>query len=281
MSNRLSFQRCSKCGHLYLNPRPAPADLGVIYPSTYYAFSENQSGNPIVGYFRKFWEARKVASFRKTIGSGRKKILDVGCGEGRFLSILKEFGSSDWELVGMDLDRKAVERCRQRGFRAEVSRIEDFRPADRFDVVIMFQLIEHVEDPRVIAKQVHSILNPGGFFIVETPNPAGLDYQWFKKSYWGHYHFPRHWNLFSTDHLEKIFTQSGFRVVEAKPILSPASWVISLHNYFLDKKFPNRLVRFFHYQNPLLLAAFVLCELSRKGLGFPTSNQRMVGQVLA
>ncbi len=278
VSNRFTFVRCRKCDHLYLNPRPNVESLGVIYPSSYYAFAEDQSGNPIVGFFREIWESGKVRSFQKTVGPGKKRILDVGCGEGRVLSLLKKYGPPDWELRGVDFDQKAVDRCRQRGFAAEVKRIEDFRPNEKFDTVIMFQLIEHVDDPVAVSKQVRKILNPGGYFILETPNPAGLDYHWFKKSYWGHYHFPRHWNLFTREKLRKMLTEAGFSVTEESSLLSPASWVISLHNFFLDRKFPSWLVRFFHFQNPLLLSFFVVADILRKTLGFPTSNQRMIGQ---
>ena len=279
VANRFRFVRCLGCGHLYLNPRPGAESLSAIYPSSYYAFAENQSANPLVGFFREIWEAGKVRSFKKTVGGGKKRILDVGCGEGRVLSLLRKYGPAEWELMGVDFDRKAVERCRKRGFQAEVKRIEDFRPHEKFDVVIMFQLIEHVEDPVVVSRQVRGILNPGGFFIIETPNPAGLDYRWFKKSYWGHYHFPRHWNLFTREKLRNVLSGSGFLIAEESSLLSPASWVISLHNLFLDRKFPKGLVRFFHFQNPVLLSLFVVLDGIRKLLGFPTSNQRMIGEV--
>ncbi len=279
--NRFNFLKCQQCGHLYLNPRPSARDLNVIYPPNYYAFSEDQSGNPIVGFFRKAWEAQKVKDFRRIVGPGKKKILDVGCSEGRFLSILKEFGSPNWELIGIDFDAEATARCQKRGFRAEVGRIEEFQPEEKFDVVIMFQLIEHVEDPVATCRQVKKILNPGGIFIIETPNPAGLDYHWFKKSYWGHYHFPRHWNLFTRGNLRKMLNEGGFSICKEASLLAPACWIISLHNLFLDKKYPNWLIRFFDFRNPLLLSIFVIVDLFWKVMGRSTSNQRVIGQILS
>jgi SAM-dependent methyltransferase len=277
--DRFEFQKCRSCGHLFLNPRPSAQDLSVIYPPTYYSFSEAQSGSSLIGYFRGLWEAQKVKSFRALLGPGKKKILDVGCGEGRFLSILKQHGDPAWELMGVDFDAKAVAECRKRGFRAEAQRIEDFKPEEKFDAIIMFQLIEHVEDPREVVRQVRARLNPGGFFIIETPNPAGRDYHWFKKSYWSHYHIPRHWNIFTPEHLRRLLVGEGFEIVEQKPLLAAASWIISLHNLFLDKGYPAWLVRFFTFRNPLLLAVFVPFDLFlSKILGFPTSNQRMTGR---
>ena len=278
--DRFTFQKCRRCGHLFLNPRPSGADLPVIYPSTYYAFSEEQTGTSLIAVFRNLWEAKKVKSFRELLGPGPKKILDVGCGDGRFLSLLKAHGDPAWELIGLDFDEKAVAECRKRGFRAEAKRIEDFNPEEKFDAVIMFQLIEHVEDPAGIMRRVRERLNPGGLFIIETPNPAGRDFHWFKKTYWSHYHFPRHWNLFTREHLKKLLTDSGFGIAQETSLLAAASWIVTLHNFFYDRKYPQWLIRFTTFRNPLLLALALPFDLFlSRVLGFPTSNQRVVGRV--
>jgi len=164
-----------------------------------------------------------------------------------------------------------------RGFEAHVSRIEDFKAENEaFDGVIMLQLIEHVEDPAEICSRVHALLRPGGCFIIETPNLAGLDYRIFKGTHWGHYHFPRHWNLFSTQTLHRLLAERGFSIARSEYLISASTWIISLHNYLLDKGFPGWIVRFFSYQNPLLLSIFVTLDWVRARLGFATSNQRVV-----
>ena len=53
---------------------------------------------------------------------------------------------------------------------------------------------------------------------------------------------------------------------------------ISLHNYFLDRGWPSRFVRFFHYRNPALLAVFVILDWLRARLGYATSNQRVIAR---
>jgi 2-polyprenyl-3-methyl-5-hydroxy-6-metoxy-1,4-benzoquinol methylase len=269
--------RCAGCGHLYLSPRPSVADLGVIYPANYYAFAGG--GNPLVARLRRRWEGGKVRLYRELVGDGPRRILDVGCGNGRFLGLLRDFGCPDWELVGIDLDAAAVAGCRARGFEAHVGRVEDFSVAGRgFDAVIMLQLIEHVEDPAVLCGRVRALLRPGGCFVVETPNLAGIDYRLFRRSWWGHYHFPRHWNLFSSASLRRMLEQAGFEIVRSEALISTSAWTISLHNWLLDHGWPDRVVRFFHYQNPLLLALFVTLDWTRARLGFETSNQRMIAR---
>lgn len=269
--------RCAACAHLYLRPRPRSADLGVIYPPDYYAFATG--GNPLVARLRRRWEGAKVRLYRELIGDGPRRVLDVGCGNGRFLGLLRDFGSPEWQLVGIDLDAAAVAECRARGFEAHVGRVEDFEaPGAGFDAVIMLQLIEHVEDPVAICRRVHALLRPGGCFVVETPNLAGIDYRLFRRSWWGHYHFPRHWNLFSSASLRRMLEAAGFGVERRECLISTSAWTISLHNWLLDRGWPDALVRFFHYQNPLLLALFVALDWTRARLGGETSNQRVIAR---
>jgi SAM-dependent methyltransferase len=105
----------------------------------------------------------------------------------------------------------------------------------------MLQLIEHVEDPVAIARRVFELLRPGGIFVVETPNLAGFDYQIFRGRWWGHYHFPRHWNLFSRDSLERMLRGAGFAIERSEALISTSAWTISLGNYFLDRGYPRWL----------------------------------------
>ena len=277
--DRFSFVRCRRCEHVYLTPRPSAADLPTIYPANYYAFSEG--GNPLVARLRRVWEANKVRLYRKLIGPGARRILDVGCGNGRFLSLLREFGATEWQLLGIDFDEAAVRQCLAKGLHAVVARIEDFEGEEgTFDAVVMLQLIEHVEDPARICERVYALLRPGGVFVVETPNLAGWDYELFKRSWWGHYHFPRHWNLFATSALHRLLVDRGFSIERTDNLISTSAWIISFHNWLLDRRWPEGVVRLFHFQNPVLLAGFVVVDWSRARLGLPTSNQRVIARKL-
>jgi SAM-dependent methyltransferase len=274
--NGFRFVRCRRCSHVYLNPRPAAADLGVIYPSNYYTLAGTGG---LVRRMQRVWEGRKVATYRDALGPGKRRILDVGCGDGRFLQVLHDFGPEEWELVGVDFDPSAVERCRERGFSAHQGRVEDFTAEDgTFDAVVMLQLIEHVENPAVIAERVFSLLRPGGLFVVETPNLAGWDYRIFKRRWWGLYHFPRHFNLFSTASLTRMLEGAGFVIDRTDQLISTSSWTISLGNFFLDRGFPRWFSGFFNYKNPALLAVFVSLDTARSALGLSTSNQRIIAR---
>jgi 2-polyprenyl-3-methyl-5-hydroxy-6-metoxy-1,4-benzoquinol methylase len=276
-ANEFRFVRCRGCEHVYLSPRPRTADLSVIYPSNYYAYGG--ASNPIVAPLRRHWERSKVRLYRELVGDGPRRLLDVGSGDGRFLGILREAGSPGWQLEGVEIDPDAAAACEARGFRTRVGRVEDLPSgAEAYDAVVMLQLIEHVEDPVAVCEKVFALLRPGGHFIVETPNLDGLDYRWFRGRCWGHYHFPRHWNLFSSPALQRMLREQGFEIARSEHLISTSAWTISLHNHFLDRGWPDWFVRFFHFQNPLLLALFVLVDALRARLGLPTSNQRVVAR---
>lgn len=271
------FVRCRRCTHVYLNPRPALADLEAIYPADYYAYSDAGSG--LARRLRRMREARKVRILREVIGDGPSRILDLGCGNGRLLSMLREHGAPGWELEGIDFSAAAVERCRERGFRATATRIEDFDADDgSYDAAIMIQLIEHLEDPRGVFARVARLLRPGGTFVLETPNVGGLDYRWFRGRFWGMYHFPRHWNLFSTAALARLLDDAGFTLLRTDYLVSTSSWILSLHNLLLDRGWPEGLARRFHFQNAALLPPFALIDLVRMGLGLDTSDQRVIAR---
>jgi 2-polyprenyl-3-methyl-5-hydroxy-6-metoxy-1,4-benzoquinol methylase len=281
-SNEFTFVRCRECRHVYLNPRPRVEDLDVIYPSNYYSFLGTQ--NPVVAKAQRKWESGKVALYREWIGDGHKRILDVGCGDGRFLTLLRDFGDPGWEGVGLEFDARAIAQCREQGFEAHAARVEDFAedPAQRgrFDAVVMLQLIEHVEDPALLCERVHQLLKPGGIFVIETPNLAGLDHRLFEGRHWGHYHFPRHWHLFSQASLRRMLEDRGFEVVRAECLISTSSWIISHQNLLRDKGAPEWICRLVHFQNPILLGLAVVIDVVRTKLGRPTSNQRVIARTL-
>ena len=70
----------------------------------------------------------------------------------------------------------------------------------------------------------------------------------------------------------------GFEIARREYLISTSSWIISHHNYAVDRGWPRWLQRFFNYQNPILLALAVVLDSSRTRLGLETSNQRVIAR---
>lgn len=114
----------------------------------------------------------------QTLGSKKEdlSILDVGCGRGEWLELLREEG---YRARGIDINRVAVQECRERGLDVtEADVIEHLRGLNRgsLDVVTGFHLIEHLPFPTMAAlfDEAFAVLKPGGMIILETPNPTNI-----------------------------------------------------------------------------------------------------------
>lgn len=271
-----AFKRCEPCDLLFLDPRPRPDALHVIYPPDYYSFTGEDEPRGLVGFFRNLWERRKVRDYTRWLAPGPRRILDVGCGTGRLLSLLRDVGEPTWAYCGIELDERAVEAARARGFDARRARVEQYEPDGPFDLIVLQQVIEHVADPLGIMRTLASWLAPGGVVVLETPNLGGWDYRLFRQRLWGGYHFPRHWVLFTRASLRRLAEAAGLEVVEQRSLMSLSFWSWSIHHWMLDRGWPRPLVRLARPPSLPLLPPSVLIELLQR----ETSNQRLVARKL-
>ncbi len=104
-----------------------------------------------------------------------ERVLDLGCGEGFFLELLRERGV---EGVGVDRYGDAIERARQKGLLVRQADVETFvtETGERFDGIFMAHLIEHLSPDKVetFLRRCHEILLPRGQLVVITPNTFDL-----------------------------------------------------------------------------------------------------------
>ena len=140
-------------------------------------------------------------------------------------------------------------------------------PNNSFDLVFMVQTIEHVEQPSEILAAIKNVLKGGGKLVVVTDNTDALDFRLFKGGYWGGYHFPRHWNLFNRNSLEKLAENVGFEVADLTTQVSPVNWVYSIHNALVDWHAPRFLINRFTLKSTVSLSAFTSLDILLQKLG--------------
>jgi SAM-dependent methyltransferase len=260
-------RRCDGCGVVFLSPRPQRSEFERIYPSNYHSLDFSAEGYGFVHRIRSRLEANRLLRYCKGAPPGAR-ILDVGCGDGFHLDLLRRFGDPSWTLEGMDVDERAIEGARQRGLHVQVSSIEqaELEP-EHYDVIYAIQTIEHLGHPDQAFRNVYRALKPSGRFVVVTDNTDTLDFSLFRDRHWGGYHFPRHWYLFNKRALAKLATRSGFEVRSIDTIVSPVNWVYSIHNSLVDRRAPDWAVSFFTLKSPLSLAAFTLVDMPLSAVG--------------
>ena len=252
--------RCRQCGLLFLDPRPAQAELSRIYPDSYHAFDFSADRFGLVYQVRRRLEAHRLLSWCRDLPEDAH-ILDVGCGDGFHLELLQAFGRPDWRLFGAEPDPRAAEMARQRGLEVFAGRIEDAPfPEASFDLAILIQTVEHVDDPPAVLRRIRNLLAPGGRLVIVTDNADTLDAHLFGGRHWGGYHFPRHWNLFDRRTLRTLAEKVGLQVVDLSTQVSPVNWVYSIRNALVDWHAPQVLVDRFSLDAPGALAAFTVLD---------------------
>ena len=259
--------QCRSCGLVYLNPRPTVAEFGRIYPPSYHAFDFSEEEFGFVHKVRSRLEAKRLLEFCKGLPVDAK-ILDVGCGDGFHLKLLRDFGEKTWDLQGLDASEKAVEVAKKSGINVHFGTAEENNlPENFYDLAFLIQTVEHVEKPYAVLSAVCKLLKLNGKLVIVTDNTDSLDFRFFKKSYWGGYHFPRHWNLFNQKSLKKLAEKTGFEIAELTTQVSPVNWVYSIHNALVDKRAPQFLINQFTLKSTVSLSAFTMLDIILQKLG--------------
>ncbi len=280
--NRWQFVRCLGCDHVWLDPRPAVSTLGVIYPPHYYAYNFATRVHPIAVRGKAWLDSRRMTAIQRHLPRPARSYLDVGCGDGRLLRVMELRGLARDRLFGLELDRRIAERLRGEGYQVDCARVEDSAVvADgSLDLITMFHVIEHVDRPVSTVAKLAGWLAPDGVLAVETPNRASLDARLFRRTFWGGYHFPRHWHLFTTDGVVRLLERAGLELSGVVYQTGHSFWLYSLHHWLRYGPVPMpRLARLFDPIGalvPLVVATGV--DKLRAAMRFPTSAVLVMGR---
>lgn len=203
--------KCRGCGLIYLNPRPTRAEILEYYPSTYepYNLAESKKVSALAQWVQRYGLHRRCRAVAKWKKSGR--LLDLGAATGSFLDVMRHYG--DWELYGVELNDVAAEWARDRlglkMFTGELAQAS--YPHNFFDVVTLWDVLEHLHDPRATLIEIGRILKPKGLLVLQVPNLDSLEARFFGR-FWVGWDPPRHLYIFSLQILESLLEKIGFEV---------------------------------------------------------------------
>jgi SAM-dependent methyltransferase len=269
--------QCPGCGLEQTWPRPPEPRLKELYEqfyntgippdSAYRRLRERFFGS---GLYRLWLAWDGDMSFHGRRGAGR--LLDVGCNEGRGLSLYAQNG---FQVEGLEVNEAAAALARQRGFPVHTTPLARFRPRARFDVVVLANVLEHAWDPGAMLAQVRRLLRPGGEVWISCPNAASLWRRVFGRA-WVNWHVPFHLWHFSPQTLQELLDSANFSIIEATTF-TPALWLTQSLCLKLSRPAGghNRLIR----SAPLI----ALLTVSIKLLVLPFYrhlNRRMAGDCL-
>lgn len=201
------YARCRDCGAAHMTNPPGAEELDALYRDAVFTlpgndqYYDDDATNLRAARERRNWVER-------TVECGR--LLDIGCGCGHFLAVLD---GDKWEATGVDVSPHAIGEARRRfGVRCEARRIEampvEWRGA--FDVVTMWDVIEHLGDPSEALGHAAALLRTGGRLFLSTPDISSLAARVLGRRW--HYLDPmQHLCLMSREALRQLSDRAGLR----------------------------------------------------------------------
>lgn len=224
------YYRCTGCGTVFQHPMPDMATIATFYPSNYSVYDE-QARSRKIGALRRAvlrgtrgyrhlpvpWPARIVATVAapfmpadtpEFVPGGR--LLDVGCGNGRYLSTMRSLG---WQVQGVEFSDEGVRVCRLAELPVHHGDLASAHfPDASFDLITVRHVVEHIPAPHPFFAELARILKPTGLLVVETPNVEALGRNWLGANWYAN-DVPRHLILFSPQGLALLARKHGLECI--------------------------------------------------------------------
>jgi 2-polyprenyl-3-methyl-5-hydroxy-6-metoxy-1,4-benzoquinol methylase len=208
---------CRGCGLIRQNPRPTMDALEAYYPTSYdpYRQSIRAERNWWRRLDRHYGEVKRRRLIERYRDGGR--LLDVGSATGNFLHEVKRTGR--WDVFGIEPNAYAADYARrENGLDIRTSTLADAQLASNsFDVVTMWNVLEHVPEPIDDLHRVSRLLRPGGLLVLSLPNVESLEVKLFGPSWFG-WELPRHLHIFPREVLRRMLDAAGFDLVRGECI---------------------------------------------------------------
>ena len=211
-NNEINLVICNKCGLTYINPRPDKNEIKKYYDE-YYNNKDNIEFKGLakkIMYLRRYMRAKRIVEIKN---SGR--ILDIGCGKGIFLNYMRKFG---WDVFGIEISPIVIKYAKE-NFNLDIlmGSLEEHKFSSHFfDVITLYDVLEHLPHPFHTLKEIYRILKPDGLLVFSVPNIYSWQAKIFKTK-WVHLDIPRHFFLFNREFLFKMLnTEKQWNIIKVK-----------------------------------------------------------------
>ncbi len=212
--DNFEIRQCLQCNAYFLSPNPTKIMLKQAYDTSYYGEQENKFGNGIIEKATDFFREKRAKRLNKYLKNG-SNILDIGCGNGRFLMYVNKFGNHN--IYGIEPEGGSAQRAKKvENLNLNTNFLqENYYTNNFFDAVCMFHVFEHLSNPNEVLDIVSKILKNNGILIMSFPNIASWQAFIFKGK-WLHLDPPRHLFFFKPQHFIKLMQLKGYEVVKTR-----------------------------------------------------------------
>lgn len=208
IKGEFNIYKCKSCELVFIKPLLSESELNELYPQNYYAYQDFKDKSSLLQRINRRFVLKIGTRDPKFEKPG--KMLDVGCGSGKFLYSQREKG---WETYGVEVSKAAAEFGRKAaGLDIFGGNLVDAAfESNTFDYVRSNHSFEHITNPGEVLDEVYRILKPGGKLMIGVPNINGLAAKMFGK-YWWYLGAPVHPFNYSDKTLPRVLAKHQFKV---------------------------------------------------------------------
>jgi 2-polyprenyl-3-methyl-5-hydroxy-6-metoxy-1,4-benzoquinol methylase len=248
-----SISECNNCSLVYLSRRPTEDSLPLCYSTNYHVVDDARR-HFIADFLYSLRLKLRYSALLKACGIKWTTLLEIGCGDGSFLSWMHRNRPASCSFVGIDylVPPLASPDPRLSLLQGEFEKVE-FNID--FEVVVMFNVLEHVADPLKVLKRISEIMSPSGILFGEVPNWLSPWRRLFPR-HWQGLQIPRHQTHFDPHTLRKLLEVAGYKNIILRPVYDPGDLAVTFCNWVseaLRLKTPPR--RAWFYMPVVLLSA--------------------------
>lgn len=197
---------CPSCGLRWLLDPPRGPELAALYTSGFYEPAPPRAG----GLARGLHRVNNALRLRELAGLPPGRLLDVGCGKGRFLAAARDAG---WDGIGVEFAPASAAAARDlAGVDVLVGDFTEIAVPGEFDAITFWHVLEHLPDPAAAVARAARLVRPGGRVVISVPNIDSLQAR-FGGDSWFHLDLPRHLFHFGPRSLTSLVERSGLRVI--------------------------------------------------------------------
>ena len=242
--------QCVECRHLFLYPPP----LVELTERTMDSLSDAELfGNKLFKWLYEYCVIdREIRSVKKYLQEKNPKLLDIGCGTGWSTAIWQKNGFS---VTGLE-PSEARTKLAKEAYRINVvnRHIEDFTTEEKFDVVILRHLLEHIENPVAMLKKVSAFLKPRGFLVIVIPNINCIGRYVFHENW--EWILPWHLHFYTPKTLTRLTTKMGFKILRLYQMPSPLWYPRALNRLLGNPQNKKNLINTFSSVCSIVIVGF-------------------------
>jgi 2-polyprenyl-3-methyl-5-hydroxy-6-metoxy-1,4-benzoquinol methylase len=210
--DRYDLYFCLRCRIGAIVPFPSAEVLSRLYASNSYRSDDGTRFNVVLESFVRYFtagKARKIRRFQKSRGS----LLDIGCGRGLFLDIMKKHG---WQVTGVEFNEETASYAKKAyGIDVITQQAMSALPDESYDVITLYHVLEHMQDPVAVLNTCVRLLKKHGLLVIAVPNLSSLQAV-LGKANWFHLDIPFHLHHFTLAGLRRLLLKNTLELVRVQ-----------------------------------------------------------------